>query len=114
MYSRSYPNPGEGLIPPNYSGNAFDLARERRERASDNNARRQQHEHRHHTESSECDEREHRPKRNDLISSLFSRRDGRRIECDDILLAGLIILLITSGADEEVILLLGFLFLAGL
>ncbi len=117
MYSRSYPNPGQGLIPPNYSGNAFDLARERRkdppsDEKSDQSGPRSSrqgnsgHQKNEHTERSLP--REHG------FGSLLFRRDGKKIESDDILLAGLIILLLTSGADEELILILGFLFIAGL
>lgn len=150
MYSRSYPNPGEGLIPPNYSGNAFDLARERRgsdyEAKGNNGGSRhdRMNEHRdrldrndrndrcdrsdrcdsHESHPKQCDrgceekkgcgEREERAKRTNPFASLLCRRDGKKIECDDILLAGLIVLLLTGGADEELILILGFLFFAGL
>lgn len=134
MYSRSYPNPGEALIPPNYSGNAFDLAREKQGRFSEQkghgeNRRIPQSEHQgknqRQKQAAEIPQKEgkrspspvkkeHTASISNSIASLFSRRDGKRIESDDILLAGLIILLISSGADEEIILLLGFLFLAGL
>ncbi len=119
MYSRSYPNPGQGLIPPNYSGNAFDLARERRKgppsdeksdqpKLSDSRAENSGHQRSEHAEKSlPCG-------RTNPFGSLLFRRDGKKIESDDILLAGLIILLLTSGADEELILILGFLFIAGL
>ncbi len=108
MYSRSYPNPQKGLIPPNYSGNAFDLARERR--GADD-----QKEHRESCDRCAGESLTSRDTARRLpFGSLLSRRDGKRIEGDDILLAGLIILLLTSGADEELILILGFLFLVGL
>lgn len=106
MYSRSYPNPAKGSIPPNYSGNAFDLAREKR--GQDRPVEQT------HPQKAECTEKECRPTRQNPLGAFLSRRDGKRIEGDDILLAGLIVLLLTSGADEELILILGFLFLVGL
>lgn len=118
MYSRSYPNPQKGRIPPNYNGNAFDLARggktSEKKTTQEYPAR---HEYEHRADQPEilpekrCFEKELKP--NPLATLLF-RRGGRRIEGDDILLAGLIILLLTSGADEELILILGFLFIVGL
>ncbi|MBQ3100752.1 MAG: hypothetical protein IJC50_07160 [Clostridia bacterium] len=111
MYSRSYPRPQNGRIPPNYNGNAFDLAR-----TGAPDAAKTESSVRHEAicetfpEKRRC-EKEVRP---NPLATLFFRRGGRRIEGDDILLAGLIILLLTSGADEELILILGFLFFVGL
>lgn len=114
MYSRSYPRPSQGSIPPNYSGNAFELADERKRQGGPPEPQ----------ELPECERKEARPAAlpdeytpsrpiANPISALFSRSGGRHIEWDDILLAGLIIMLISGGADEDIILLLGFLFLCG-
>jgi len=103
MYSRSYPKPRDGRIPPNYNGNAFDLAHiepsRERERQKDEPI-----------PEKGLRQKEVRP---NPFGTLLFRRGGKRIESDDILLAGLMILLLTSGADEELILILGFLFVVG-
>ena len=103
MYLRSYPKPQNKRIPPNYNGNAFDLANIEPPKGnqpvkSDQLPQKLPH------------QKEVRP---NPLGSLLFRRGGKRIESDDILLAGLIILLLTSGADEELILILGFLFIVG-
>ncbi len=103
MYSRSYPKPQNQRIPPNYNGNAFDLAHIE---APKNNAS---------VKNEQLSEKRphHKDVRPNPFGTLLFRRGGKRIESDDILLAGLIILLLTSGADEELILILGFLFVVG-
>ena len=103
MYSRSYPKPQNKRIPPNYNGNAFELANiepPKENQPVKNDQLPENHPHR----------KDVRPS---PLGSLLFRRGGKRIEGDDILLAGLIILLLTSGADEELILILGFLFVVG-
>lgn len=107
MYSRSYPKPQNGRIPPNYNGNAFDLAR---------GVTTPEPPVRHEPIGETLPEKRRCEKevRANPLATLLFRRGGRRIEGDDILLAGLIILLLTSGADEELILILGFLFIVGL
>lgn len=97
MYSRIYPQ--KDGIPPNYKGNAFDnipsesicAVREEKETAA-------------------CENRETK----EGISSLLTRRDGKRFELDDLILGGLIILLLNSHADDELLLILVLLFVAGL
>lgn len=103
MYSRSYPKPQNQRIPPNYNGNAFDLAHIEAQKSNAPIKNEQLQEKRPH-------QKEVRPS---PLGTLLFRRGGKRIEGDDILLAGLIILLLTSGADEELILILGFLFVVG-
>ena len=78
MYSRSR----NGMIPPNYRGNAFELSPA--ESADDR-----------------CDRA---PARTPLFPW--------RLRADDVLIAGLIILILAGGGDEDVIILLAFLLLA--
>ncbi len=110
MYQRNYPQ--NDTLPPNYKGNAFDktpaTVREEEERLPDK------------CEICDkcegCDRQEKQEKNEEkgLLSSIFTRRDGSSFQLDDIILGALIIMLLNSHADDELLLILVLLFISGI
>ncbi len=101
MYQRSYPQ--SEYIPPNYKGNAFDPPP--KESPCDT------------CEGCEkkavCEPKPENEEKN-ILSSIFTRRDGSSFALDDIILGGLIVLLLNSHADDELLLILVLLFISGI
>ena len=108
MYQRSYPQTEH--IPPNYKGNAFDPpGNDETENPCERCDKCESCEKREHAEPPKPEKEE-----NSGISSLFTRRDGSPFALDDIILGGLIVLLLNSHADDELLLVLVLLFISGI
>ncbi|MBR6513701.1 MAG: hypothetical protein IKT46_02585 [Clostridia bacterium] len=102
MYQRSYPQ--ADTLPPNYKGNAFDMPTQDPCDSCDG------------CKKQVCDKEpatEEKQEKN-TGCSLFTRRDGSAFQLDDIILGGLIVLLLNSHADDELLLVLVLLFISGI
>lgn len=124
MYSRNSNTDSRSThrsVPPDYRGNAFDSAGNRKEPHIDvkpNDTRDDEmkvHSSPPHEEEDTCKpvacERE---ESKGILGSLFRSGSGKEFAIDDILLIGLIILLFNSHADDELLLILALLFIVDL
>lgn len=104
MYQRSYHN--ADVLPPNYKGNAFDTSHKEDPIPACEKCENRE----------SCDKKEKNEPKKELggLSSLFTRRDGSSFQIDDIILGGLIVLLLNSHADDELLLVLVLLFISGI
>ncbi len=94
MYHRSYQNPK--MIPPNYSGNAFDTPKE---------------------EEKPCQKEIDTENKLSFITKEeeFSEcKEKRELKTDDLILLGLILLLISGRQDDKLLLMLVLLFVCGI
>ena len=92
MYQRVYPS---NEVPPNYKGNAFERCNE-------------------YSNGEEKEEVSPRPDDNKGFSDILTTRSGKKFDLDDLILGGLIVMLLNSHADDELLLILVLLFVMGL
>lgn len=131
MYTRNYAN--SDSIPPNYKGNAFEqrngceCAEKRNEtcekmscdceKKPDTGACEENFpDHRQNFPDALCGECENFRRKGEhegILQSLFSRKNRSFPETDDLIIGGLIILLLNSHADDELLFILALLFLMG-